>query len=193
MAERKNLMPYLHLPVQAGSDRVLKLMRRQYDRAWYMGLVSEIRRRVPEIAFSSDVIVGFPTEAEEDFLDTLGLVREVEFDTLFSFRYSPRPGTPAAGMRPVPAVVARERHQRLLDLQLEIQTRRFAASVGRTVEVLVEGESKKGRQLSGRSPDNKVVNLTGGSRVAVNTLVPVKITASNVNSLLGEALPHLEL
>ena len=188
MAERENLMPYLHLPVQAGSDRILKLMRRQYDRAWYLDLVSEIRKRVPEIAFSSDVIVGFPTEAEEDFQDTLGLVREVEFDTLFSFRYSPRPGTLAAGMRPVPTAVARERHQRLLDLQLEIQTRRFATSVGQTVEVLVEGESKKGRQICGRSPDNKVVNFTCARSAAVNTLVPVRITASNVNSLLGEAV-----
>ena len=186
MAGRKNLMPYLHLPVQAGSDRILKLMRRQYDREWYLNLVSEIRRRVPDIAFSSDIIVGFPTETDEDFRDTLDLLRAAQFDTLFSFRYSPRPGTSAAAMKPVPAAVARERHQRLLDVQLEIQTRRFAASVGKIVEVLVEGESKKGSQLSGRSPDYKVVNFTSGSAVAVNTLVTVRITASNVNSLLGE-------
>jgi tRNA-2-methylthio-N6-dimethylallyladenosine synthase len=187
MAERANLMPYLHLPVQAGSDRILKLMRRQYDRAWYLRLTGQIRERVPQIAFSTDVIVGFPTESEEDFQDTLDVIRRVEFDTLYSFRYSPRPGTVAAGMEPVRTSVARERHQRLLDLQLEIQTRRFAAHEGRTVEVLVEGESKRGKQYSGRSPDNKVVNFTSAGTVTVNTLVPVRITASRVNSLLGEA------
>lgn len=188
MAERENLMPYLHLPVQAGADRILKLMRRQYDRAWYLELTAQIRERVPAIAFSSDVIVGFPTETEEEFQDTLDVVRRVQFDTLFSFRYSSRPGTPAAEMEPVPSAVARERHQRLLDLQLEIQTRRFAAHEGRTVEVLVEGESRRGKQFSGRSPDNKVVNFTSPSPVAVNTLVPVRITASRVNSLLGEVV-----
>jgi tRNA-2-methylthio-N6-dimethylallyladenosine synthase len=188
MAARENLMPYLHLPVQAGSDRILKLMRRQYDRAWYLRLTGQIRERVPQIAFSTDVIVGFPTEGEEDFQDTLDVIRRVEFDTLYSFRYSPRPGTVAAGMEPVRTSVARERHQRLLDLQLEIQTRRFASHEGRTVEVLVEGESKRGKQYSGRSPDNKVVNFTSAGSVTVNTLVPVRIVASRVNSLLGEAL-----
>jgi tRNA-2-methylthio-N6-dimethylallyladenosine synthase len=187
MAERSNLCPYLHLPVQAGSDRILKAMRRQYDQAWYLDLVAGIRERVPAIALSSDVIVGFPGETEEDFEETLKVVREAEYDTLFSFRYSPRPGTPAADMEAVPEAAARARHQRLLDLQMEIQTRRFAASVGRVVEVLVEGESKKGGQFSGRAPDNKVVNFTSPGSVRVNTLVPVRILRSNVNSLLGEA------
>lgn len=188
MADRDNLCPYLHLPVQAGADAILKAMRRQYDKAWYLNLVAEIRARVPEIAFSTDVIVGFPGETEEDFEHTLDVVRRVEYDTLFSFRFSPRPGTPAEGMDPVPEEVARERHQRLLDLQLDIQTRRFAAVVGRTVEVLVEGASKKGGQFMGRSPDNKVVNFTSPHPVAANDLVPVRITHSHINSLLGEAL-----
>jgi tRNA-2-methylthio-N6-dimethylallyladenosine synthase len=186
MAERENLCPYLHLPVQAGSDRILKAMRRQYGQEWYLELVDEIRRRVPAVAFSSDVIVGFPGETEEDFEQTLKVVREVEYDTLFSFRYSPRPGTPAASMEPVPQSVSRERHQRLLDLQLEIQTRRFASRVGSTTEVLVDGESRRGGQFSGRSPDNKVVNFTSDRPVRVNTLVSVLVTRSNVNSLLGE-------
>ncbi len=116
------------------------------------------------------------------------MVRRVEYDTLFSFRFSPRPGTPAEGMEPVPEDVARERHQRLLDVQLEIQTRRFAAAVGRTVEVLVEGGSKKGGQWMGRSPDNKVVNFTSPRPAAVNSLVQVKVTRSHINSLLGECL-----
>jgi tRNA-2-methylthio-N6-dimethylallyladenosine synthase len=186
MAERDNLCPYLHLPVQAGSDRILKAMRRQYDKAWYLDLVGEIRARVPQIAFSSDIIVGFPGETEEDFGHTLEVVRQVEYDTLFSFRFSPRPGTPAEGMEPVPEEVARERHQRLLDTQLEIQTRRFQAVVGETVEVLVEGRSKKGGQFSGRSRDNKVVNFTSETPVTVNDLVPVRLTRSYVNSLLGK-------
>lgn len=188
MAERGNLCPYLHLPVQAGSDAILKAMRRQYDKAWYLNLVEEIRARVQDIAFSTDVIVGFPGETEEDFEHTLDVVRTVEYDTLFSFRFSPRPDTPAEGMDPVPEAVARERHQRLLDTQLEIQIRRFAAAVGRTVEVLVEGGSKKGGQFMGRSPNNKVVNFTSASPVAVNDLVPVRITHSHINSLLGEAI-----
>lgn len=188
MAERENLCPYLHLPVQAGSDAILKAMRRQYDKAWYLALVEEIRARVPQIAFSSDVIVGFPGETEEDFADTLDVVRRVEYDTLFSFRFSPRPGTPAESMAAVPDEVARERHQRLLDLQLEIQTRRFELAVGQTVEVLVEGQSKKGGQFSGRSRDNKVVNFTSAGPCAVNSLVQVRVTRSNVNSLLGERI-----
>jgi tRNA-2-methylthio-N6-dimethylallyladenosine synthase len=186
MAERDNLCPYLHLPVQAGSDVILKAMRRQYDKAWYLGLVEEIRARVPQVAFSTDVIVGFPGETEEDFEHTLDVVRRVEYDTLFSFRFSPRPGTPAESMEAVPEEVARERHQRLLDLQLEIQTRRFQQVVGQTVEVLVGGESKKGGQFSGRSRDNKVVNFTSSAPCAVNTLVHVRVTRSHVNSLLGE-------
>jgi tRNA-2-methylthio-N6-dimethylallyladenosine synthase len=190
MAERENLCPYLHLPVQAGSDKILKAMRRQYDKAWYLDLVEEIRTRVPDIAFSSDVIVGFPGETEDDFKDTLDVVRRVEFDTLFSFRYSPRPGTPAQAMEAVPESVARERHQHLLDLQLEIQTRRFASRVGETVEVLVEGRSKKGGQFSGRSPDNKVVNFTNAAPANVNDFVLVKIAKSYVNSLLGEAVSN---
>jgi tRNA-2-methylthio-N6-dimethylallyladenosine synthase len=186
MAERENLCPYLHLPVQAGSDRILKLMRRQYDKAWYLELVRRIRERIPHIALSTDVIVGFPSETEEDFQHTLDVVRRAEYDTLFSFRYSPRPGTPAAGMEPVPEALARERHQRLLDLQLEIQTRRFAAMEGRVVEVLVEGGSKKGGQIMGRTPDNKVVNFSASRPVDVNTFVNVRITRSAVNSLVGE-------
>jgi len=185
MGERENLCPYLHLPVQAGSDRILKAMRRQYDQAWYLNLVDEIRRKVPDLALSSDVIVGFPGETEEDFQETLKVVREAAYDTLYSFRFSPRPGTPAARLQPVPAAAARERHQRLLDLQLEIQTERFQRSVGKVLEVLVEGESKRGGQFSGRAPDNKVVNFTSDVPVSVNSLVPVLITRSNVNSLLG--------
>lgn len=187
MSERDNICPYLHLPVQAGSSRILKLMRRQYDKQWYLDLVGQIRERVPHIVFSTDVIVGFPTESEEDFEETLDVVRRVEYDTMFSFRYSKRPDTPAAGMgEQVPDDVARARHQRLLDLQAGIQARRFEACVGKTMEILVEGRSKKGTEWTGRAPDNKVVNFTSPVEPAINSLVDVKITASHVNSLFGE-------
>ncbi|MEJ2369198.1 MAG: TRAM domain-containing protein, partial [Acidobacteriota bacterium] len=147
----------------------------------------QIRERVPHIAFSTDIIVGFPTESEEDFEETLDVVRRVEYDTMFSFRYSKRPDTPAAGMgEQVPDDVARARHQRLLDLQAGIQARRFEACVGKTMEILVEGRSKKGTEWTGRAPDNKVVNFTSPVEPAINSLVDVKITASHVNSLFGE-------
>lgn len=192
MAERDNICPYLHLPVQAGSDKILKAMRRGYTRRRYLDLVGEIRRRIPEIALSTDFIVGFPGETEEDFQDTLEVVREAEYDTIFSFRYSPRPGTAAEKLEPVPRSVAMERHQRLLDLQAVIQERRFRAFVGREVEVLVEGESKKGGQYSGRDPSNKIVNFTCTRPVEVNSVVRVRVTRSAHNSLVGEAVGRRE-
>ncbi len=187
MAERENLCPYLHLPLQSGSSRILKAMRRQYDKAWYLGLVGAIRARVPEIALSTDVIVGFPGETEEDFEETLGVVRAAEYDTMFSFRYSLRPGTPATGLELVPEEVSRERHQRLLDVQAPLQARRFKASVGKTLEVLVEGRSKRGTEWMGRSRDNKVVNFTAPREPRVNRFVQVAITRAGINSLTGEA------
>ena len=186
MAERENICSYLHLPVQSGSDRILKAMRRGYTRQRYLDLVGEIRRRVPDIALSTDFIVGFPGETEEDFLDTLTVVREAEYDTIFSFRYSARPGTVASKLDPVPREVAMERHQRLLDLQTEIQERRFQAFVGREVEVLVEGESRKGGQYTGRDPSNKVVNFISPSPLEVNSYIRVGITRSAHNSLVGK-------
>ncbi len=189
MAERPVLCPYLHLPVQAGSDRILKLMRRQYDRAWYLDLVSSVRERVPEIALSTDVIVGFPSETEEEFEDTLDLVRRAEYDTMYSFRYSPRPGTPASEMENiVPEETARMRHQRLLQTQAPIQEARFRAYVGKEIEVLVEGRSAKGSEWSGRSPCNKVVNFTSSDTPEPGSIVPVRITRANPNSLYGERL-----
>jgi len=188
MAERANVCPYLHLPVQSGSSKILKAMRRQYDQAWYLELVAALRQRVPDLALTTDFILGFPGETEEDFLESLRVVEEGQFDGIFSFRYSPRPDTPAAGLTPVAEEIARERHQRLLDLQTPIQARRFQAAVGRCVEVLVEGKSKRGTEWMGRAPDHKVVNFTAPEAPRVNTLVRVRVTRAGINSLVGEAL-----
>ncbi len=188
MAERPNICHYLHLPLQSGSTKILKAMRRQYDKEWYLDLVRQIRSRVPDIALSTDVIVGFPGETEEDFLETLEVVREAEYDAIFSFRYSPRPGTPAAKAEPVAGEVARERHQRLLDAQLPIQTRRLKAFAGRTIEVLVEGRSKRGTEWMGRSGDNKVVNFTSTGQPSVNTYLQVTVERAGANSLFGKAV-----
>jgi len=186
MAERANVCPYLHLPMQSGSSKILKSMRRQYDQAWYLELVAALRQRVPDLALTTDFILGFPGETEEDFLQTLEVVEAVGFDGIFSFRYSSRPDTPAAGLEPVPEEIARERHQRLFDAQAPLQARRFQAAVGRTVEVLVEGRSKRGSEWMGRAPDHKVVNFTGPAEPRVNTFVSVKVTRAGVNSLAGE-------
>jgi tRNA-2-methylthio-N6-dimethylallyladenosine synthase len=186
MAERANICHYLHLPLQSGSSKILKEMRRQYDREWYVNLVRDIRAKVPDLALSTDVIVGFPSEAEEDFLETLDVVREIEYDSIFSFRYSPRPGTTAASAKPVPEEIARERHQRLLAAQLPIQTRRFKAFVGKTVEVLVEGRSKRGTEWMGRASDNKIVNFLSNGVPGINSFVNVEITRAGINSLYGK-------
>lgn len=187
MAERKNICKYLHIPMQSGSSKILKLMRRQYDQKFYLKLIDEIKSIVPEIALSSDFIVGFPTETEEDFQETLKCVSQLEFDTIYAFKFSPRPKTPAETLTKVPESEAKERLTRLLDLQLEIQKRKFDSLVGKKVEVLLEGESKQGNQYSGRTDCNKVVNFISKKKLEVNNFYQVKITQSLIHSLYGEA------
>lgn len=186
MAERKNICKYLHIPMQAGSSRILKLMRRQYDQEFYLKLIDEIKKIVPEIAISSDFIVGFPTESDEDFEETLKCVSYIEFDTIYAFKYSPRPGTVAEKYQEIGDAVAKDRLNRLLDLQFEIQKKKFQSFVGKEVEVLLEGESKKGNQYTGRTDCNKVVNFTSKEPLQINQFYNVKITQSLVHSLIGE-------
>jgi len=186
MAERENICNFLHLPLQAGSSRILKLMRRQYDREYYMDLVRSIKEAIPGIVLSTDLIVAFPSETEDEFEESLECLREVRFDSVFSFRYSPRPGTPAAAMEPVPEIIARERHQRLMALQLGIQTHDHSRFVGKTVEVLVEGVSKRGGQYMGRIPETIVVNFTSGRSLEVNSYQRVEILKSHPHSLEGK-------
>jgi len=187
LAEVPSLSGYLHLPAQSGSDRVLNRMKRRYTSSEYRQIVSRIRSRCPEIAVSSDFIVGFPGETEEDFQDTLELVRDMRFANLYGFRYSPRPGTASARWgrdSEVPEEVAAERLARLLELQTEVQRSVNATLVGRTFEVLIEGESRRG-QPTGRTSCNRIVHVDRSAPSAPGTYVDVIVTKGLPNSLLG--------
>ena len=176
----------LHLPLQAGSNQVLRRMKRDYTREIYLSKVEYLRRRRPDIALSTDIIVGFPGEAEKDFELTMDIVREVEYSNVYSFKYSSRPYT--AALRLEDNVSEEEKSCRLndlQDLQKEIQLRLNATLVGTTQEVLVESHSKKDDELmSGRTSCNRVVNFRG-SENQIGRFLPVDITAATANCLLG--------
>jgi tRNA-2-methylthio-N6-dimethylallyladenosine synthase len=178
---------YIHLPVQAGSSAVLKRMHRGYSREDYLAKVEQLRALVPDLALSTDMIVGFPGETDDDFAETLRLVEAVEFDSMYSFKYSPRPGTRAASFSDqVPEAVKTERFKALLEVQESIQLRRNQARVGRCEEVLVEGPSKKGSvQLTGRTRQNRPVNFVGHLSLT-GSLVRVCIKQGGVHSLEGK-------
>ncbi|MFF4773533.1 tRNA (N6-isopentenyl adenosine(37)-C2)-methylthiotransferase MiaB [Microtetraspora fusca] len=164
MAETPNVMHQLHMPLQSGSDRVLKAMRRSYRAERYLGIIDRVRAAMPDAAISTDIIVGFPGETEEDFQQTLDVVRASRFANAFTFQYSIRPGTPAATMEDqVPKAVVQERYERLVALQEEISWEENKKQVGRTLEVLIaEGEGRKDdatHRLSGRAADNRLVHL----------------------------------
>ncbi|WP_062442057.1 tRNA (N6-isopentenyl adenosine(37)-C2)-methylthiotransferase MiaB [Herbidospora daliensis] len=164
MAETPNVMHQLHMPLQSGSDRILKAMRRSYRAEKYLGIISRVRAAMPDAAISTDIIVGFPGETEDDFQATLDVVRESRFANAFTFQYSIRPGTPAATMPDqVPKEVVRERYDRLIEVQEEIAWAENKTQTGRVVEVLIaEGEGRKDdatRRLSGRAPDNRLVHV----------------------------------
>lgn len=163
MAENEHIAKHFHLPMQAGSDRILRLMNRKYDTARYLETVRQIREKMPDCAITSDIIVGFPGETEEDFEGTLSMLRRVRFDMLYSFIFSPRKGTPAASMPdPVPREVQGERFQRLLALQNEIALEKNLPLVGQTVRVLCDGVSKTDASVySGRTETNKIVFFEG--------------------------------
>ena len=182
------LMPFLHLPVQSGSDRILDAMNRKHTARDYLTLIERFRAARPDIAFSSDFIVGFPGETEADFAATLDLVRAVEFAQAFSFRYSPRPGTPAALIAAqVPEDVAMARLYRLQAL-LEEQQRRFnRAQIGRTLPVLFEKPGRHPGQLIGRSPWLQGVHASAPEAV-IGQVLAVRITDSSFNSLAGELI-----
>ncbi len=186
MASHATICRSLHLPAQSGSDRVLKMMRRGYTRAEYLERVRRLRASVEDVALSTDLIVGFPGETADDFARTMELVREVGFDSIFSFLYSPRPGTTASSMPDdVELPVKKERLHRLQEFQEGIQRARNLAYVGRLVEVLVEGPaSRPGGQLCGRTSQNHVVNFEGGPEL-VGRLVTVRITRAAAHSLAG--------
>ncbi|MFB9313312.1 tRNA (N6-isopentenyl adenosine(37)-C2)-methylthiotransferase MiaB [Nocardioides plantarum] len=165
MAETPNVMPQLHMPLQSGSDRLLRMMRRSYRRDKYLGIIERVRAAIPEAAITTDIIVGFPGETEEDHLATMDVVREARFAGAFTFQYSKRPGTPAATMPgEVPADVLRDRYDRLVTVVNDVAWTESKALVGRTVELMVsEGEGRKDAatlRLSGRGPDNRLVHFS---------------------------------
>jgi tRNA-2-methylthio-N6-dimethylallyladenosine synthase len=182
-------MPFLHLPVQSGSDRILAMMNRKHTRADYIALAEEIRSARPDIALSSDFIVGFPGESEEDFAATLDLVERIEFANAFSFKYSPRPGTPAAESRDqVPEDVKSERLLRLQNL-LDEQRRVFDRKmVGRTLDVLIEKLGRHAGQIAGRSPYLQPVQMEGGLD-RIGQIVRAEIMSAGPHSLFGRLLP----
>ncbi|CAN5221742.1 tRNA (N6-isopentenyl adenosine(37)-C2)-methylthiotransferase MiaB [soil metagenome] len=182
------LMPYLHLPVQSGSDRILRLMNRKHGRQKYIDLIGRIRETRPDIAISGDFIVGFPGETDRDFEDTMSLVREIGYASAFSFMYSPRPGTPASGMAAhVPDAVARERLHALQALLFEQQAAFNAAQAGKTLNVLFEKKGRHGRQAIGRSPYLQSVHVEDADHL-IGQIVPVEILSGQQNSLKGRLL-----
>jgi tRNA-2-methylthio-N6-dimethylallyladenosine synthase len=187
-AELPALCEHIHLPLQSGSSRILKAMRRTYDRERYMQRVAMIRELVPDCAITTDIIVGFPGETEDDFRQTLEVVEETRYDGAFTFIYSPRRGTEAADLgEQVPHDVKRERMERLVPLVQRIQAERAQRFVGRTMEVLVEGRSRTDPdKLRGRTRHNKTVNFPGLARPG--ELAQVEITGATSTTLAGEEL-----
>ena len=182
------LCEHLHLPVQSGSTRILKRMNRHYTRDQYLKTIEELKSLCPEISLTTDLIVGFPGETDADFKDTLSLLRTVEFDQIFAFKYSPRPLTVAAGWSDdyIPEEIKAERLNRVFELQKEIGFRRYKAMEGRVEEVLVEGLSKKNtEELRGRTRGNHVVNFLGPQRL-IGEFVNVKISKACYHSLRGK-------
>jgi tRNA-2-methylthio-N6-dimethylallyladenosine synthase len=189
MRDLPKVCRHLHLPVQSGSTRLLASMRRRHTREHYLDLVAQLREAMPDIALSTDMIVGFPGETVQDFEDTLSLTAAVRYHSMFSFKYSERPNTLAS--KRLPDDVSEEEKTRrivaLQSLQREIQGELYAAAVGRTCDVLVDSRSRRRAwELSGRTSGNTVVNLSGDP-AWIGRTIPVRITAANPNSLRGEA------
>ncbi|MBD8068222.1 tRNA (N6-isopentenyl adenosine(37)-C2)-methylthiotransferase MiaB [Bacillus sp. PS06] len=189
LAKGGNLMEHIHLPVQSGSSDVLKLMARKYTREQYVELVKKMKEKIPNASFTTDIIVGFPNETDEQFEETLSLYKEVEYDTAYTFIYSPREGTPAAKMEDnIPMEVKKERLQRLNAIVNETSAKKNLAYQDQVVEVLVEGESKKNPDvLAGYTSKNKLVNFRG-PKSAIGKIVKVKITQAKTWSLDGEMI-----
>ncbi len=193
MARLDKVCPHLHLPPQSGSDRVLRAMGRGYDRARYLGIVLEARKRVPDVEFTGDFIVGFPGETEEDFEQTVSLVEEVRFLNLFAFQYSPRPNTCAERLPDdVPPAVKKRRNHRLLDAQEACAADHQRAWIGRETEILVEGPSKRdATKLAGRTPGNRnVVIPRPGEETLDGEILRVRVESCTPLTLFAKPLPR---
>ncbi|MBO9578560.1 MAG: tRNA (N6-isopentenyl adenosine(37)-C2)-methylthiotransferase MiaB [Microbacteriaceae bacterium] len=196
MAETPNVMPQLHMPLQSGSDRVLKAMRRSYRSERFLGILDRVRAAIPGAAISTDVIVGFPGETEEDFAETLRVVEASRFASAFTFQYSIRPGTPAATMpEQLPKEVVQERYDRLVELQERISAEENAALVGSTLEAMAtEGDGRKNeetRRMSGRARDGRLVHFEippGSDRPRPGDMVAVEVTQSAPHHLIADSM-----
>ncbi len=188
MATHENICKHIHLPVQSGSNKVLKLMNRKYTREWYLDRIARIRKAMPDCGISTDMFTGFHDETEEDFQETLSLMREVGFDSAFMFKYSERPGTHAAKYLPdnVPEEVKIDRLNRMIALQNELSLCSNRADVGKTFEVLVEGYSKRSRDdMFGRTQQNKVIVFPAGN-TKIGDRVMCKVERATSATLLGK-------
>jgi tRNA-2-methylthio-N6-dimethylallyladenosine synthase len=193
MAETPAVCPSLHMPLQSGSDTVLKAMRRSYRSERFLGILDRVRAALPDAAITTDVIVGFPGETETDFAETLRVVEASRFSGAFTFQYSPRPGTPAAAFgEQVPKAVVQERYERLVALQDRITHEGMQAQVGRTVEVLLsEGEGRKDGpdRMTGRARDNRLVHLPRTAGARPGDVVTVDVTGAAPHHLWAEGVP----
>jgi tRNA-2-methylthio-N6-dimethylallyladenosine synthase len=192
MAETSNVCPALHMPMQSGSDRVLRAMRRSYRSERYLSILDKVRAAIPHAAITTDLIVGFPGETEQDFCDTLDVVAAARFSAAFTFQYSKRPGTPAAELDDqIPKEVVRERYQRLIDLQERISLEENTAQVGRSVELLVAvGEGRKDTltaRMSGRARDGRLVHFTPmGADIRPGDIVTTVVTEAAPHHLIAD-------
>ena len=184
--EEKKLMPFIHLPVQSGSNQILKNMNRKHSRQEYLDIVSKLKKINPKIKFSSDFIVGYPGETEKDFEDTLSLIEKVNFINSYSFIYSPRPGTPASKMKTIDKKIQKKRLIFLQSLLEKIQMKKNDDMVGKTKEVLVENRLKYQSQYFGRTEDLTPVILSNVSDTDIGKLIKVRIDKFNKNSLFGK-------
>ena len=194
MAKYPNICKHIHLPSQSGNDRILKLMKRNYTRAWYLERVAAIRQAMPDCAITSDIFCGFHDESEEDFQDTLSLMREVGYDNSFLFKYSERPGTYAAKYLEdnIPEETKIRRLQEMIDLQTQLSLESNLRDIGKTIEVLIEGFSKRSReQLFGRSQQNKVV-VFDKQGYRVGQYVQVLIESATSATLIGKPVRPAE-
>ncbi len=190
MRDHANVSRYLHLPVQSGSSKILRRMKRLYTREKYVETIARIREAIPEIHFSTDVIVGFPGETEDDFAQTLSLVEEIRYGSMFAFKYSPRPGTPSLKLGPpVDDAVASARLTRLFELHERLKRQHLESYRGRVLEVLVEGPSRNDPAMfAGRTDDNFVVNFVAGRAPMPGSMLGVRIDQAQHHTLRGEAV-----
>ena len=185
--ENSKLMPFLHLPVQSGSDKVLKLMNRKHTRDYYFEIIEKVRKVKPDIALSSDFIIGFPGETDKDFEDTIDLIERVKYMNSYSFKYSPRPGTPAADREEIDEEILNERLKITQDLLNEQQIEYNNQFVKKTVQVLIDGAGNRSGQIKGKSQFNQSVALQG-EKETIGQIIPVQIKEVLTHSLLGEKI-----